>query len=700
MNGILIKFAFRNIFLHKMKTLIVGSILIFGSFLAVLGNSIVDAIASGMKSSITQSVTGDLQIYSDQAKEKLSVFGNIDGSPSDVGYVPNFSKIKESLLRLPNVRSIIPMGGNFALMNPGNVIDIQVEKLRQLYKKKDQPSSAKSVSRDQIENAKKQLHFLLTDLSEGVKENRAEMILDAQSEIDEAKEQLALTLEPSFWSDFDEHYESKLEFIGNKVAPLIFDNNMLYFNYLGTDLEAFKNNFPQFEIVKGQMIPQGERGFLIHDYVYETMVKNRIARRLDDIKKSIQEDQKSISSSKELQDLIKANKEQISELYLTIDYSYRPELIKKMKVFLKASEEDLRTLLGLFFDMKEENFMARYDFFYKDMAPYFQLYKVAIGDVIPLTAMTKLGSSSAVNIKVWGTFHFKSFENSPLAGNFSLIDLNSFRDLYGFLTESRRKQNREIEKEMGLQDLGKDDMEALFGATEEEGAGSDTNANGSIETNGNSKSTTQEKPSGQSPVLNEKNDVFINAAVFLKDPAQLTEALEEITQKSKNEKLEIQAADWRSASGMVGQMTTALRIILFGFVLILFIIASLMIMNSLLMATLERQQEIGTMRAIGAPKSFLYKVYLIETAVTSILFSFIGTVLALAVIMTIGKSGIPAQGEVAKFFFSGPKLYFSTHWDQILLVFVIILIISFIATQYPAWRAMKISPLRAMQNRD
>lgn len=701
MNGILIKFAFRNIFLHKMKTLIVGSILIFGSFLAVLGNSIVDAIASGMKSSITQSVTGDLQIYSDQAKEKLSVFGNIDGSPSDVGYVPNFSKVKKSLLDLPNVRSIIPMGGNFALMNPGNVIDIQVEKLRQLYKKKAQ-SSTSTVSRDEIENAKKQLHFLLTDLSEGVKENRAEMILDAQSEIDEAKNELALTLDPSFWNDFDEHYESKLEFVGNKVAPLIFDNNMLYFNYLGTDLEAFKNNFPQFEIVKGQMIPPGEHGFLIHDYVYESMVKNRIARRLDDIKKSIQEDQKSISSSKELQDLIKANKEQISELYLTIDYSYRPELIKKMKVFLKTQEEDLRPLLGLFFDMTEENFMARYDFFYKDMAPYFQLYKVAIGDVIPLTAMTKLGSSSAVNIKVWGTFHFKSFENSPLAGNFSLIDLNSFRDLYGFLTESRRKQNREIESEMGLEDLGKDDMEALFGATASEGSveGGSEAKNGPADAKENSKTTLPDAPTGLAPALNEKKDVFINAAVFLKDPAQLSEALEDIAQKSKDEKLGIQAADWRSASGMIGQMTTALRIILFGFVLILFVIASLMIMNSLLMATLERQQEIGTMRAIGAPKSFLYKVYLIETAVTSILFSFIGTVLALAVILTVGKNGIPAQGEVAKFFFSGPKLYFSTHWDQILLVFVIILIISFIATQYPAWRAMKISPLRAMQNRD
>ncbi len=690
MNWILFKLAFRNIFLHKMKTLIVGSILIFGSFLAVMGNSIVDAIASGMKNSITQSVTGDLQIYSEKAKEALSVFGNIDGSPSDVGYVPNFDKVKTALLKHSNIRSIIPMGGNFALMNPGNFIDIQVEKLRTLYKKKALKDP--QVSSLEIESAKQQLLFLLNDLNEGVKQNRAEVILDTQSELESAQRDLQIALAPSFWEDFDDNFESKLELIGNKVAPLVFDDSMLYFNYLGTDLEAFKNNFPQFEIVKGQFIPEGERGFLIHDYVYETMVKNRIARRMDEIKKAVVEDQQKISESKELQELIKANKEQIAELYLTLDYSHKPVLTQKLKTYLNKEEEDLRLLLDHFFEIQEENFLSRYDFFYKEMAPYFQLYKISIGDVIPLTAMTKVGNSSAINVKVWGTFHFKSFENSPLAGSFSLIDLNSFRDLYGFLTESRRKQNQEIASEMGVLDLSKDDLEAIFGDDKKAEELSEAQQ----------AQVSQEKIAENytdAPVV-EKNEAFINAALFLKDSSQMEDSIAAIQEINKQENLGIKVVDWRSASGMVGQMTIALRIILFGFVLILFMIAALMIMNSLLMATMERQQEIGTMRAIGAPKGFLYKIYLIETAVTSILFSFIGTVLALAVIYTVGRDGIPAQGDVAKFFFSGPRLHFYPQWGQILVVFIIILFISFIATQYPAWRAMKISPLRAMQNRD
>ncbi len=677
MNLIILKFAFRNIFLHRMKSFIVGSILIFGAFIAVLGNSLVDAIASGMKNSITQSVTGDVQIYSSEAKEKLSVFGNMDGSPSDIGYVTDFPRVKSTLEKIPNIRSIIPMGSNFALMNPGNVIDVQVEKLRKLYKDKSADQSLKTAAREH-------LIFLLKDLKEGVNENRAEILLDAKSEIDEAKAHLEEVLVDSFWNDFDLKYEEKLEFVANKIAPLVFDDNLLYFNYLGTNLTDFQKNFPQFEIVKGQMLPEGEKGFLIHDFVYETFVKNRVARRLDAIKKDLDEHQKTIASSKELQDQLKTNKEQLGDLYLTMEFSKRDSVITKLQSFLKSSETDLRKLLSSFFDLNDSNFRQRFDFFYSNIAPAIQLYKIEIGEVIPLTAMTKLGSSSATNIKVWGTFRFKSFENSPLAGNFSLMDMASFRELYGFLTESRRQQNKELEVEMAVSDIGKEDIESLFGEKDEKPKAKTTE-------------TAATKPAITS---SERQDTFINAAIFLKNPSQIEETLTDITNLSKQNNLKIQAVAWQSASGIVGQMTTALRLILFIFVFVLFAIAAMMIMNSLLMATMERQQEIGTMRAIGAPKSFLYKVFLIETGLTSLIFGGLGTIAALVIIATLGKSGIPAQGDVAKFFFSGPRLYFGIHWDQITVVTLAILFISFLATQYPAWRAMKISPLRAMQNKD
>src|SRR5690606_10459776 len=104
------KIALRNMFAHKMKTLIIGSIIVFGTTLAIVGNSFVDAISKGMQRSLTDSVTGEIQIYSKDAKEPLSILGNMDGSMPDIGHVNGFVNVRETLLReIPEIKSVIPM---------------------------------------------------------------------------------------------------------------------------------------------------------------------------------------------------------------------------------------------------------------------------------------------------------------------------------------------------------------------------------------------------------------------------------------------------------------------------------------------------------------------------------------------------------------------------------------------------------------
>ena len=46
----------------------------------------------------------------------------------------------------------------------------------------------------------------------------------------------------------------------------------------------------------------------------------------------------------------------------------------------------------------------------------------------------------SVNLKVYGTFSFQGLEKSPLAGALNLMDLVSFRELYGFLTAERAQE--------------------------------------------------------------------------------------------------------------------------------------------------------------------------------------------------------------------------------------------------------------------
>lgn len=683
---IIFKIAIRNIFLNKMRTFVVGAILAFGAFLAVLGNSFLDGIAGGMKNSVTQSITGDIQIYSEKAKDNLSVFGNMDGTPTDVGHIDRFDKIAELLLADPDISSVVPMGTNFAQVSTENILDYFLEKLRKDYK-------SASVGSDVLNSEIQRIRFIIQEIQENLSGKFDEIGMLSTSDIEEAKLNLEKVSSDEFWKNFSQDYENKIEFLANKIAPLIFDGNMIFFSYVGTDPQKFKEKFPQFDIVKGEMIPAGQRGFLFHDYFYENYIKHRIARRFDQIKKKMKDDKLTIKDSKELQDQVKASVEQSAEIYLQLGPKETDDVKQKLQMLLDTQESEFRELLKSYLSVTDETFQERYDFFYKEIAPHVVLYRVPIGSVLPMNAFTKSGSTTAINIKVYGTFKFKSFENSPLAGNFSLMDLVSFRELYGFLTEERRAQNKELEAEMGLADVGRDSIEDIFSGTSTVQKAKTTIKQPELK--------FEKKIIGSSYTQKELDEgVFMHSAVFLKDPSNTDRVIQKLNNLSKEKGLGFKAVSWQDAAGFIGQMTFMMKGILVLFVGISLLLATLMITNSLLMAAMNRKQEIGTIRAIGASPAFVYRMIFYETLVMSLIFGTVGAILGSIVVLWIGKVGIPAQGDVATFFFSGPRLFLHLNPILILVVLILMMIIAVLATQYPAWKAMKISPLQAMQKRE
>ncbi|MBI4403687.1 MAG: ABC transporter permease [Deltaproteobacteria bacterium] len=314
-----------------------------------------------------------------------------------------------------------------------------------------------------------------------------------------------------------------------------------------------------------------------------------------------------------------------------------------------------------------------------------------------MTAFTKAGFTSSVNVRVYGTYRFKSFESSPIAGNFDLIDMVSFRELYGFMTDERRKETEELEKEMGVANEDRDAVEKLFSEKTPVIATGNNEKTLSIPTKfavRNKDVDTHYSPDEM------EGGIFLHAAVVLKDRSEVDKTIRMVQQVSKEHGLGIQTASWLEAAGLVGQLIYVIRIILYSCAFILFVIAAFIILNSMLMATIERNREIGTMRAIGAQKSFVLRLFLGETICLSAIFGLVGSLLGIATIGLIGWIGIPGKGDVAAFFFSGPRLYLSVNWLQVVIALVAMALVSIIATQYPAWRATRISPLQAMQKNE
>jgi len=192
--------------------------------------------------------------------------------------------------------------------------------------------------------------------------------------------------------------------------------------------------------------------------------------------------------------------------------------------------------------------------------------------------------------------------------------------------------------------------------------------------------------------------MVLNIAVILEDDRLLAETQAEVAKVAKG--LGLQVVDWRSAAGIIGQFLTVTRAVLWIAIFIIFLVALVIINNSMVMATIERTGEIGTMRAIGAQRRFVLTMFLVETFVLGAVAGLVGAALGAGAVMALGSVGIPAVEDILVLLFAGPRLYPTVEWSHVAIAVGVIFLVSVASTLYPAWIATRIQPVVAMQRKD
>jgi len=701
---VIAQMAFRNLFASRLKTIIVGVIILFGALLVVLGSSMLDSVVQAMSRSVTGSVAGHLQIYSAKAKDEFAVMGSMTMGDPDIGQIDDFVKVHDALTKLPNVKAVVPMGISGALVSPGNTIDIALEKLRNAIRKKQAGEKSAALAAE-ITSQKEHVRQILKVL-QGDMKNLKTIAANAlgQDELDNVNRASS----DAFWADFEKDPLDALEFLENKIAPLGSDADFLFLRYAGTDMDAFAKSFDRMRIVDGTNIPAGHRGFLFSKYIYEDQIKLKAARRLDLIKEGRDVKHNTIAKDEELQRLVRENTAQVREIVFQLDGIKTQAFREKLQKFLGSQEKDVATLLSTFFQTDDQNFDQRFDFFYKELAPSLDLYRVRIGDVLTIKAFTRSGYVQSVNLPVYGTFEFTGLEKSNLAGGLNLMDLVSFRELYGFLTKDRKAEIESLRAAIGAKEVNRENAEAeLFGSRTIEAdatpglavpmRSADAPAGG--ETLGNRLRREDLSKRVYDPSELESG-VVLNAAVILKDPSHLDKDIAEVKAAAKAAGLDLNVISWQQASGLVGQLVMLMKLVLFTAVLIIFVVALVIINNAMVMATLERVKEIGTLRAVGAQRRFITVMLIIESLVVGLVFGTIGAALGSLIVLFFHGVGIPAGSDVVQFFFSGPRLYPFLSGGNLVAALLIVAVVSALSSFYPAWLAMRVTPRQAMQSEE
>jgi len=196
------------------------------------------------------------------------------------------------------------------------------------------------------------------------------------------------------------------------------------------------------------------------------------------------------------------------------------------------------------------------------------------------------------------------------------------------------------------------------------------------------------------------NGIVLNAAIILKNLGGLRQTMAEINELNKKDGLHIQVVDWTAASGIVGQLIGVLMVILLILIGIIFAAVLGIINNSMVMATMERVVEIGMMRAIGAQRTFVRGMYMLETAAIGFVAVIVGSLLASGLVLLAHHYGLRAPADLLVIMFGGRFLYPTLSFISFASSVVIIAVVSLIATFYPALIATRIAPIVAMQRRE
>lgn len=700
---LLVRVAFRNLLASPIN-LLIGGLIFFGTLIFVLLGGLLDSLNQSMQRSVVGSLAGHIQIYSAASKDELALYGQMGADP-DLKAITDFPRIEQALSKVENVKIVVPMGVSGALITSGNIVDTSLERLRDLYRSRDgsAPEAAlNALAKDEREAriVSETLHVRqIIKVLRGDAERAAKDMLSARAVDPHNVEALQRVGEDSFWNEFEADPFEHLEFLENRIAPIVTDTSLVFLRYVGTDLDRFQKSFDRMRVIKGEPVPEGHRGFLIADLIHEEQMKLKTARRLDKIKDALANG-RLIAVDDELKRFVRENRSQTREIVLQLDAIKTTALIKTLQDTLGSKTAELDGLLAELLDTTDANFGERYEKFYSLVVPRVQLYRVNVGDVLTIKAFSRTGYVQNVNVKVYGTFAFTGLEKSPLAGSTSLMDLMSFRDLYGYLTTDKAEELKQIQQSSGSKSVTRETAEdELFGEGAEvvaEATAGVIDPDVAIDTNG--RKLRQEDLIRRVYSRAELDDgVVLNAAVMLDDPRKLDETIDRIKQVAKDQNLEINVISWQKASGLLGQIINVFRALLFIAVAIIFLIAMVVINNAMMMATIQRTQMIGTMRAIGAQRSLILSMVLVEAIVLGVLFGGLGMLAGSGVLAMIGAHGIAAPNDIMYFFFSGPRLLPHVSGGPLIIAMAIILFVTIVSTLIPAVMATRVSPLRAMQ---
>ena len=160
--------------------------------------------------------------------------------------------------------------------------------------------------------------------------------------------------------------------------------------------------------------------------------------------------------------------------------------------------------------------------------------------------------------------------------------------------------------------------------------------------------------------------------------------------------------DWRQANAQFFGAIQVERNVMFIILTLIIVVAAFNIISSLIMLVMDKGRDIAILRTMGATRGMVMRIFLLNGATIGVVGTLVGFALGLAFSLNIETIRQWIQGLTGTELFAA-EIYFLSQLParvevgEVVTVVIISLVLSFLATVYPSWRAARLDPVEALR---
>jgi lipoprotein-releasing system permease protein len=165
---------------------------------------------------------------------------------------------------------------------------------------------------------------------------------------------------------------------------------------------------------------------------------------------------------------------------------------------------------------------------------------------------------------------------------------------------------------------------------------------------------------------------------------------------------DLYAYDWTRSNSNLFRAIQIEKRMMFIILVLIITVASFNVVSTLVMLVTDKQADIAILRTLGAAPRSVMQIFMVQGAVIGVIGTVLGVAGGVALALNI-DTVVPALEAVLGFKFLAkdvymiPELPSQVEAADVTVITVVSLVLSFLATLYPSWRASRVNPAEALR---